>query len=676
MNMRNSIFPGLLSAGLLLVTPLNLLAAELEAILTPPDGSTDPEFGGVVALSGDTAMVRWPVRDEGGRWLSNRYCTYVRSGTNWNLQAQLVGETGNLLALCGDTALFESTGGANVFVRSGTNWSQQAKLYYPPVVLYGSRHAHGLSGDTAVITDDPDVNEDGSVGTWLGYGRADVYVRHGTNWTQQTMLGFDWTPFFGDSVAISGDTILVGAENDTFSYVRYEAPGSVHVFVRSGTNWTKQAILNASDAAVWDGFGSSMAIWGDTALITGPSGVYVFERTGGYWSQQTILKSSDVTWYGFGSSMAIWGDTALIRGGTNWHVFVRSGTDWTEDSILTANDGAGFAYSGSLSGDTALVGATGSAYVFRFPPVGLEIHRAVRSGSNLICSGWAGPAGGTYYVLASTDVDAPPANWARVATNTFGPEGTFSFTHTLDAAGPRKFFRLSTSYEDLDGDGIPNAMDNCPYTWNPDQADSNGNGIGDPCDGRTITQWRSVRSHSGLGELAIVLDPARTGNGPTGPTSESRGTDVLGMGLRIVDIDFDAPVTLINPAAVTVTYWVTSGRNIGPARTCTPIVSMLGNHTMRLTLNDVPDEAAYRITIGADAIVEPLTGDTDCMIRSLVGDADGDGRVNGADVRLIQSYSGQPASAHPSFDLDLDGAINSTDASYAKSRNGKEALCP
>jgi hypothetical protein len=233
-----------------------------------------------------------------------------------------------------------------------------------------------------------------------------------------------------------------------------------------------------------------------------------------------------------------------------------------------------------------------------------------------------------------------------------------------------------SDYNDLDSDGIPNTVDNCPTTWNPDQADSNGNGIGDACDTRAIAQWRSVRSHSGLGELALVLDPARTGNGPTGPTVESRGTAALGMGLRTVDLDFDAPVTLNNPAAITVTYWVASGRRGLSSRTCTPVVSMLNNRTMRLTLNGVPDEACCRITVGAGAIAEPLQGDTDCMIRSLVGDVDNDGQVSNADVRLIQRVIGQRASAYPSFDLNLDGVINAADASYAKSRIGKKALCP
>ncbi len=235
---------------------------------------------------------------------------------------------------------------------------------------------------------------------------------------------------------------------------------------------------------------------------------------------------------------------------------------------------------------------------------------------------------------------------------------------------------LRVAWEDIDGDGVPNDSDNCPSVWNPDQADSNADGIGDACETRVITAWRSVRSHSGLGELAIDLDPTRTGNGSTGPTVESRGTAALGMGLRSIDVDFDAPVTLNDPAAVTVTYWVTSRRKVGPPLTCTPAVSMLDADTMRISLNDVPDEACYAIAVGAGAIAEALDGDNDCMIRSLVADVDGSGSVTNADVKQIKSRIGQPASSYPNSDLNLDGVINAADVSYAKSRVGKKVLCP
>ena len=147
------------------------------------------------------------------------------------------------------------------------------------------------------------------------------------------------TDFFGFSVAVSGDTIVVGAYLD-------DAPasqsGSAYVFVRSGSTWNEQAKLTASDAAVADRFGVSVAVSGDTAAV----GATHDDHSGG-----------------------------LTVGSA--YVFLRSGTSWSEQAKLTASDGKAFEQFGNsvaLSGDTAVVGAyqdsheggggAGSAYVF------------------------------------------------------------------------------------------------------------------------------------------------------------------------------------------------------------------------------------------------------------------------------------------------------------------------
>ncbi len=153
---------------------------------------------------------------------------------------------------------------------------------------------------------------------------------------------------FGFSVALSGDTALVGARRDDDAGSN---SGSAYVFVRSGTTWTEQAKLTASDAAVDDRFGLGVALSGDTALV----GAYRDDDAGS--------------------------DSGSV------YVFVRSGTTWTEQAKLTASDAAAddrFGTSVALSGDTALVGAyldddagssSGSAYVYidlaggtRIPP--------------------------------------------------------------------------------------------------------------------------------------------------------------------------------------------------------------------------------------------------------------------------------------------------------------------
>jgi hypothetical protein len=124
---------------------------------------------------------------------------------------------------------------------------------------------------------------------------------------------------FGCSVSLSGDTALIGAEDE---YDSLYLSGSAYVFTRSGTTWTQQAKLTAADAAAGDYFGSSVSLDGDTAFIGayygGDNGVdsgsaYVFTRSGTTWTQQAKLIASDGTYNDrFGSSVSLEGDTALI----------------------------------------------------------------------------------------------------------------------------------------------------------------------------------------------------------------------------------------------------------------------------------------------------------------------------------------------------------------------------
>ncbi len=194
---------------------------------------------------------------------------------------------------------------------------------------------------------------------------------------------------FGTSVAVSGDTAVIGAflDDDAGS-----GSGSVYVFTRSGTTWTEEAKLTASDAAAADIFGNSVSVSGDTAVIGavqdddagGTSGsAYVFTRSGTTWTEQQKLTASDAAANDeFGISVAVTGDTTVIgaTGDANEsgaaYVFTRSGTTWTEQAKLIASDVAlddDFGRSVAVTGDTAVVGASsnddagsgsGSAYVF------------------------------------------------------------------------------------------------------------------------------------------------------------------------------------------------------------------------------------------------------------------------------------------------------------------------
>ncbi len=163
--------------------------------------------------------------------------------------------------------------------------------------------------------------------------------------------------------------------------------------------------LVASDAAAIDQFGLSVSISGDTAIVgarlnddvpNDSGSAYVFEKVAGTWTQVAKLTASDAAaGDGFGTSVSISGDTAIVGAvgdgpGGSAYVFVKPGGGWAdanEDAKLTASDAAAgdsFGGSVSISGDTVIVGApldddvpndSGSAYVFgpKFLAVGGDL---------------------------------------------------------------------------------------------------------------------------------------------------------------------------------------------------------------------------------------------------------------------------------------------------------------
>jgi hypothetical protein len=214
----------------------------------------------------------------------------------------------------------------------------------------------------------------------------------GKNWTEmQKLLASDGAAGdnFGCYVSISGDAALVGAWLDDD---KGDMSGSAYVFTRSGTIWTQQAKLLASDGTSGDLFGWSVSLDNNTALIGAywdddngdkSGSAYVFTRTGTTWAPQAKLLASDgETMDYFGYSVSVSGDTALIsapldddNGGASGsaYVFTRTGTTWTQQAKLLAADGAvgdNFGIRVFLAGDTALIGSDGddgirgSAYVF------------------------------------------------------------------------------------------------------------------------------------------------------------------------------------------------------------------------------------------------------------------------------------------------------------------------
>lgn len=192
---------------------------------------------------------------------------------------------------------------------------------------------------------------------------------------------------FGASVSVDGDTAIVGASSSSSG-----GPGAAYVYVRSGVGfWTEQAKLTPSDGPA-TGFGVSVSIDGDTAIVGNPhdthagtasGSIYVFVRSGNVWTEQAKLTADDAEAFDqFGIAVAIDGGTVIVGAplGTQdpgaAYVFVRSGTVWNKEQELTAADGEAddrFGWSVAVDGDIAIVGApfadeasenSGSAYVF------------------------------------------------------------------------------------------------------------------------------------------------------------------------------------------------------------------------------------------------------------------------------------------------------------------------
>ncbi|HWN95924.1 MAG TPA: FG-GAP repeat protein, partial [Methylomirabilota bacterium] len=169
---------------------------------------------------------------------------------------------------------------------SGAIPSQQA---YIKAANTGAEDRFGrsvaISGDTMVVgafredSSAVGVNGDGNDNSSTNFGAAYVFVRTGTNWIQQAYLkasNAGSNDLFGWSVAISGDTVVVGADfessnatgvNGDQSDNSASGAGAAYVFVRDGTNWSQQAYLKASNTGAGDIFGFSVAISGETIVI-------------------------------------------------------------------------------------------------------------------------------------------------------------------------------------------------------------------------------------------------------------------------------------------------------------------------------------------------------------------------------------------------------------------------
>jgi glucose/arabinose dehydrogenase len=252
--------------------------------LTPADGAGGDLFGFAVAVNGDTALIGSPMNDEVGSEAGAAY-VFTRSGATWTQQQKLFGndsaeddafgvsvaieaDTTVIGALRHDVASNSNQGAAYIFARSGLSWSQQQQL----AAADGTANDQfgvsvGISGSSVIVG----ANSKDS-GTNLGQGAGYVFAGSSGAWTQQQKLiaadgAFD--DAFGTSVAISGNTAVVGSSDDDLTTSNQ---GSIYTFSRSDETWTQEQHLSADDGAESDFFASYVAIDGLTIVAGSPQG--------------------------------------------------------------------------------------------------------------------------------------------------------------------------------------------------------------------------------------------------------------------------------------------------------------------------------------------------------------------------------------------------------------------
>jgi hypothetical protein len=395
----------------------------------------------------------------------------------------------------------------------------------------------GTSGESTLFDSIADITTDSNDRIIVAnFDLVEIFQGiNGTNWTQSANITASnplTGDFFGRSVAISGNTAIVGAIGDNHgcpaddpSTTDFDenrcGSGSAYVFEKIAGVWSQTAKLISGEViAPFDFFGWAVAIYGDTAIVAerksdGTGTAYIFERDLGgadNWGQVKKITAPDATdGDDFGFSVSISGDAAIIgsRGAdvVNFnsgaaYIFKRNngGADnWGHEPKIVASDAAAndsFGQTVAMSGNTTIIGAwrdddggsdSGSAYIFEF------------NGTN-----WTQ----TEKLTAS---DAAPDKYfgGNVAiydsTAIVGP----LIGESLNPGTPVYVFELelfeTDEIQDSDVDGISDDIDNCPNDFNSDQKDFDSDDIGDVCDNVNLVSTDTVilNDFTSFGDLRI-----------------------------------------------------------------------------------------------------------------------------------------------------------------------------
>jgi hypothetical protein len=328
---------------------------------------------------------------------------------------------GKVVAVSGDTAavtgLVAGQAVVFVFVRTAGAWAEQARILDPAPGM-GSESAFGnalaLSGDTLAV---------GAGAEAAPVSFVNVYVRAAGLWSLEAHLqppraaGLG----FGTALALAGDSLVAGAPG---SAAGAEA-GAAYVYARQAGAWSRQAILTAQVPAPGDRFGRAVGVAHHHVVVGGEGFAEIFDLAGGAWRRAAVLHSSGTS---FGSAAAASLETVAVGDPEAQRVtlFIHGGGRWSHQADIAPPDAAAgeFGSAISLSQDALVIGApgtsrrrapaSGAAYVF----IRL-VHRWLPGGT----FGLAAPAAGerfggavavslhTALVGATGDTPAPSSAW-------------------------------------------------------------------------------------------------------------------------------------------------------------------------------------------------------------------------------------------------------------------------
>ena len=360
--------------------------------LTADDAGMFDRFGASMAATDDKLVVCAPAGVLGsGTGIGTAY-VFCRQGVGWSQCAALmqfdaaVGDLfGDTVAIDDDVIVVGATtddsgkGSAYVYREAGQEWEIEAKL----IASDGAENDNfgkslGVSGNFIV------VGATGNAEVAAGAGAAYVFRFERGLWSEEAKLlapDGQFNDRFGRSVAIWGDTLLVGAQKDDDAG---SESGSVYVFGLNEGAWEFEDKLVASDASSGHEFGISAAMHADVAIIGtfGDNSAYVFRFDGAQWIEEFKLTSCGSFSEKFGQDVAIVGDRAAVGGQEGACVYAFEDPDWEPIAELLSSDIAisdGYGESVAITGNSTVVGApadddvcppgfpscnSGSAYIF------------------------------------------------------------------------------------------------------------------------------------------------------------------------------------------------------------------------------------------------------------------------------------------------------------------------